>query len=320
MMPNRYRCHGLVVASDLVLHLPPAAPAAQPDMVLRYSPSAVPVWTPQPEALLAAAWVESRQEGYTAARTDDGYRLRFPDLCDFDLSADLRVVTWRMAVGANPGVVAVLAAGALLAFRLVMAGDLVLHASAVEIRGRGLAFVGAPNAGKSTMATLMCAAGATMITDDVARITVDGDAPLIVPGSPESRLRPGASTLVERFDEVDTRITSDGRTAVTLPCSGAEPVPLGAIVIPVPARDRERIVLDLLSPGQALILLGQFPRLPGWIDPTVATRQFEMLADVVNRVPTYVGLTPWRRPFARNKGESLLDCLGWVPIPTSTAT
>ena len=162
-----HRLYGCVVATDLDLHLPSAPASLAPEMTLRRSDRAVDTgWAPEPGDLLARVLDEDRGVGYLAARTSGGYRLRFDDLCDFDLSEDLSAVTWQTLPGRDPGLVSVLAAGALMAFRLIMAGHLVLHASAVHIRGRGLAFVGRSGMGKSTMATLMCAVGGSLLTDD----------------------------------------------------------------------------------------------------------------------------------------------------------
>lgn len=50
---------------------------------------------------------------------------------------------------------------------LHLSGRPVLHASVVSIDGRGVAFLGGPGAGKSTVATACLAAGARLVTDDV---------------------------------------------------------------------------------------------------------------------------------------------------------
>jgi hypothetical protein len=307
-----YQFHGFTVASDLQFHLPSADDRLIPDLTLRRSIEPVDLnWKPQESDLLAWAVDERHAVRYVAARTQAGYRFRFTDLCDFDLSSDLAEATWTLASGGDPGVVSVLASGALMAFRLIMSGHLVLHASAVRTYGRGLAFVGASGMGKSTMASLMCADGAVLITDDVAHVTINGEKTLVTPSAIESRLRPAAIQVTELFISPTTRLTSDGRIAVTLPRSGQDAVPLDAIVIPVPSRKYTKLELTALTPAQSLILLNQFPRIPGWVDSEGLSRQFTLLGALVKRVPAYVAIVPWGPPFVVETGQQLLDALGW---------
>ncbi|MGH3823302.1 MAG: hypothetical protein ACRDRA_10800 [Pseudonocardiaceae bacterium] len=310
----RVHCvYGCTIASDLDLHLPEADTSSRPEVTLRRSTAELDHdWVPQPADLLAGARDDDRGMGFVAGRTPLGYRLRFEDLCEFDISSDLARMTWKRFAGSDPELVAILAVGAVMAFRLMMAGHLVLHASAVHVRGRGLAFVGASGMGKSTMATLMCAGGATMLTDDVARIHLDSDRVRLSPGPMESRLRPTATPLVELFRTPGTvRTTSDGRTAFGLPAWTRGPVTLDAVVVPLPSRDQTELVLTAMNPAQALIFLGHFPRLPGWVDAEVLAQQFNRLADVVERVPVFLAAVPWGPPFTVETGTQLLARLGW---------
>lgn len=308
-----HHVYGCTIASDLDLHLPEADSSLRPEVTLHRSTDEIDIdWTPKPVDVLAVFRDEARQTGFVAARTPQGYRLRIDGVCDFDVSCDLAKMTWKTFLGGDTGLVSVLAAGALMAFRLIMAGHLVLHASAVHARGRGLAFVGASGMGKSTMATLMCAGGATMLTDDIARINLDGGRTVLSPGAVESRLRPAAVPLKELFTMPSVmRATSDGRSAMSLPGWTNGPVPLDAVVVPLPSRNQAELTLTSLSPTQALVLLGYFPRLPGWVDIDVLSHQFNRLADLVERVPVYTAVVPWGPPFATETGTQLLERLGW---------
>jgi hypothetical protein len=315
-----YQLHGYTVASDLHFHLPAVDRRLDSDLTLRRSTEPFDLsWTPEEPDLLARAVDERHAVRYVLARTPTGYRFRFTDLCDFDISGDLADATWALAPGGDPGVVSVLAAGTLMAFKLITAGHLVLHASAVRICGRGLAFIGASGMGKSTMASLMCADGAALITDDLAPVTIAGDHALVTPGATESRLRPGAIQLTELFTSPTTRLTSDGRIAVTLPHGGNDALVLDAIVIPVPSREHEKLELTALTPAQSLILLTQFPRIPGWIGGEVLSRQFALLGALVQRVPAYVAVIPWGPPFVVETGQQLLDALRWSQPPLTTS-
>ncbi|MDQ4022015.1 MAG: hypothetical protein M3257_10430 [Actinomycetota bacterium] len=61
-----------------------------------------------------------------------------------------------------------------------------------------------------------------------------------------------------------------------------------------------------------LILLGQFPRVSGWVDAEVLSQQFNLLADLVERVRAYLAVVPWGPPFVTETGRQLLDALGWA--------
>ncbi|MGH3974361.1 MAG: hypothetical protein ACRDS9_13690 [Pseudonocardiaceae bacterium] len=308
-----HHVYGCTIASDLDLHLPEVDGSLNVEMTLHRSTDEVDIdWAPDPADVLTVWRDEARQTGYIAARTPQGYRLRVDSVCDFDISGDLTTATWNLIPGADQGLVSVLAANTLIAFRLIMAGHLVLHASAVRARGRSVAFVGASGMGKSTMATLMCAGGATMLTDDLARIDLEGALAMLSPGAVESRLRPAAAPLKDLFSVPGPmRITSDGRSAMSLPGWTNGPVPLDAVIIPFPSRDKAELTLTAVSPVHALMLLGSFPRLPGWVDAEVITHQFHRLADLVERVPVYVAVVPWGPPFRIETGTQLLERLGW---------
>lgn len=308
-----HRLYGCTIASDLDLHLPEVDICLPPEMTLRRSSHSVDVgWWPKPADLLAQSRDEISGTSYLASRTSQGYRVRFDGLCEFDLSAGLTEVTWKLFTGGDPELASVVAVGALMAFRLLMSGHLVLHASAVHVRSHGLAFGGAKGMGKSTMATLMCAGGATILTDDVARIELNGDRALLSPGTEESRLRPPSASLKELFSTPRVvRTTSDGRNAISLPGWRNGPVALDALVIPMPSRDQTELALTPISPAQALVLLGFFPPLPGWVHAEVLEQQFNQLADLVERVPVYLAAVPWGPPFRTEMGMQLLELLRW---------
>jgi hypothetical protein len=67
-----------------------------------------------------------------------------------------------------------------------------LHASAAQIGGGVVVFLGPPGQGKSTMAALLLRRGATLISDDVLPLCALGDALYAVPSVPMMKLAPDA--------------------------------------------------------------------------------------------------------------------------------
>lgn len=254
---------------------------------------------------------EDDEPYYSFARLNDGsYVLRFFQTCDFALSADLRRAEVRIMEGADPGVAGVLAAGALLSFVLAMQGVPVLHASAVQIGDSAIGFVGYSGMGKSTMATLMCASGARLITDDVLRLDVADGVPRCRLGGGELRLRKAADDLAQRFDgSLGRRRTADRRDALAPTMATDDHLPLRAVVFPRPRRDIDTVGVQRLAPVDALLTLVRFPRLLGWLDETVQAQQFELLAGLAQQVPCSFADVPWGPPFAADVATNLREQL-----------
>ena len=318
-----YQMYGMRVASELLLHQDRVVDGGgPPDVVLTVGESrSVP--TTEPGGLrLAHAVDNDGTRYYSFARRDDGsYVLRWYGICDFEVSADLSAVVLHLDPSADAGFASVLASGTLIAFLIMMGGAPLLHASAVEIEGQALAlaFVGFSGMGKSTMATIMCAAGAGLITDDTLRLDLEGGAVRCHLGATETRLRPSAAELTTAVATgTGHRRTSDNRDALRVPAAQTERLPLAAIVIPQPVKHTDEVAVERLRGVDALLMLSRFPRIVGWEEPTALQRQFEFVADIVERVPVYVGYLPWGPPFAHDLAQRLLagiDVLGLAQTP-----
>ena len=69
-------------------------------------------------------------------------------------------------------------------------GVTILHAGAVDVGGRGVAFAGRQDAGKSSLATAMCQRGHRFLTDDVLAVVEADGARRAVPSFPRTSLSP----------------------------------------------------------------------------------------------------------------------------------
>lgn len=298
--------YGLVVESEIPLHLDRSAPAgARVDVRVRWGAersAAACRRLPEGRVLLRARW--ARHTHYTFVERADGtVLLRFHGACDAEVSTDLADVVVHPVAGADPGIAAVLTSGAVLAFQLYRRGLAVLHASAVDVGGAALAFVGPSGGGKSTMATLLCADGATLITDDVLRVEADLTVRL---GATGLRLRKGADTLVELFGAAPGRRRSaDDRQVLSPEPAEVDRLPLAAVVVPIPDRRLRRVRVERRDAKDALFDLLSFPRLVGWQDPRVLGAQLGQLARLVADVPVYRARVPWGPPFSPTIGAEL---------------
>ena len=100
-----------------------------------------PVPHERPSEEVIAERVVDGTPWYTFAQCGEGVLGRFYGLADFEIDRTGRRVTCYRDPAARD-LVAILVAGSLVAYLLSSSGRLVLHASAVEVDGSALAFVG----------------------------------------------------------------------------------------------------------------------------------------------------------------------------------
>src|SRR5207237_1442435 len=84
-----------------------------------------------------------------------------------------REITVEPAPGVEARALRLFLLGPALALLLSQRGLLVLHASAVAVEGRAIAFLGESGQGKSTTAAAFLAHGHTVVADDVLAVRID---------------------------------------------------------------------------------------------------------------------------------------------------
>lgn len=303
--------YGLHVRTELPLHQERPADLATPvDVTVRRGRVLDAVEDPG-EATVLLDYADEDRAFYTFYRLASGdHLLRFHGTCDVRVSADLATVHVDRLASADAGLTAILVCGAVLSFQLYLRGAAVLHGSAVDVGGRAVAFVGASGMGKSTMATLLCAAGGRIITDDVLRVDLDGP-PTVRLGATETRLRQGADGLMARFDGTgpSSRRSADDRTVLRLGTGAADALPLAAIVVPWPDRENEHVAIERVAPTVAVFALITYARLLGWRDSAVVERHFAQVAQIAQAVPVFRARVPWGPPFPETLVEDLLAAI-----------
>jgi hypothetical protein len=143
----------------------------------------------------------------------------------FDLEPSGR----RVLISAGPGVpkanlIAYLT-GPVMGCVLRLRGFTCLHAAVVNINGRAIALVGPKGSGKSTLAAALAERGYPVVTDDIAKISVEGGSITIEPAYPRLRLWPESQQFVPglamdalprvltTMDKRYQPLTGDGSTA-----------------------------------------------------------------------------------------------------------
>lgn len=156
-----YRVYGLAVCSDIELAGWPSAEVREPDVRICLGTVSAP--EPPEERYRAAGHVEPGKV-LLAVRGVARYSVIGGSTIIVDAES-----------GATPEDVRLYLLGSMFGTLLHQRGKYPLHASAVEINDRGVAFAGPSGAGKSTMVAQLSRRGAHLITDDISVIEPLGE-------------------------------------------------------------------------------------------------------------------------------------------------
>ncbi|NJN18495.1 MAG: serine kinase [Oscillochloris sp.] len=199
-----------------------------------------------------------------------------------------REIIVEPCAGADERLIRAFLLGSALGVLLHQRGLLTLHASAVEIQGGAVAFVGWKGYGKSTTATALHTCGYRLLTDDTVALAMSGsDSPIVYPGFPQVKLWPdAAAALVEGAAELP-QLHPDINKLVHRAGTGFSPAPLplraifvldqGAepAVEPVPIQEA---FFNLVSHSYAL----RFLKIAG-----ATAQHFTQCDQLVRRVPVW---------------------------------
>lgn len=302
--PSAYALYGLVIRSELPLAAPVAPAAAGGDLTVRLGEE-LPGGAAPPVGEIWAQVDFGHGQVTQLTRTPAGWSLHYATAGEFRLAGDLRSATAHPLPESSSGRTSALP-GSVLSWWLNLRGEPVLHASAVAIGGEAIAFLGASGMGKSTLATLLCSAGARLVTDDVLRLRRLPDGFACHPGTGELRLRPNAAPLSALFPADQANRSTDGRTTVRFASAPAGLPRLRAIFLPRPNRELRELRVEPLSPVQASFHLNGYPRVLGWRVDEPRRRQFELFAALAQAVPVCQLHVPWGPPFDTSLPNTIL--------------
>lgn len=137
------------------------------------------------------------------ARHAAGLRLMYTDTGVFDVCDRGRRLHWHGTAGVDLDAVRADVLGRVLAAALHEAGGLALHASAVAIGDRAVAFIAPKRHGKSTLAMALVSAGARLLSDDI--LPIDLATPVVARPGVHSVLLDDAASRALGLDESGAR-------------------------------------------------------------------------------------------------------------------
>lgn len=285
----------ILASNTPFLELAAATPPETPDLVFELLSAGLP---PVEEI---AEWFhswrfadddENAEDWLKMAETPDGYLLRFPAHADFYLSADGVKIRCRPLPEVPPETIRHLLLDQVLPLAFSLAGQFVLHASAVQIDQQAIGILGRSGLGKSTLAASLATHGWPLLTDDCLLLRQESDGWRALPYYSGVRLWPhnveglfmGAAKGVEVAHYTRKQRVS---AAPLLPFTG-EPLPLRHLFfLGDPEQASATVSLTPLTPRAAFMALLENHFVLEIRKPAVLKRQFEAIGRLTETVACF---------------------------------
>lgn len=216
--------------------------------------------------------------------------LRWPELADFTVSSDGCEIVCRVAEGASGESWQTYLLGPVFSFALLKNGIEALHATAIEVNGGAVGFLGGSGQGKSTLAAALLQRGHRLLTDDLLVLGEREGAFWAHPGPARIKLFPNQAHDLARDCGAGTSmnaLTSKLVLALRAKHFQKTAVPLRALyVLHSPEKKwRSAIRISTFRPRNAFLelLKRSFNRV--FVTPDRIRRQFELVTALATKVP-----------------------------------
>lgn len=298
-MQNTYCVYGLILHSNRPIPGLEAVRRSHNTVDIEIHLGAAPVReadsSAYPETLIfiSSALLESGEPSLRIRRVADGAFLRMDyfDGVQFWLEREGKAIWARWPERLSLEHIAMYLMGPVLGVLLRLRGVTCLHASAVAIGDRAVAFVGDEGAGKSTTAAALARRGHVILSDDiVAFMERDGDL-YIVPAYPYLSLWPdsvemlyGSGKYLPSFSaNVDKRMLSLGKDRLQF---AEEPLRLGAIfLLGERSADPAAPFFEAIAPQECLLSLVANSYATRLLNEEMRACEFALLGRMLSVVP-----------------------------------
>jgi hypothetical protein len=306
------RIHGLAIRADVALPGIASDDAPTPDVVLelvdrlpangrtraRYRAGSAD------DAASRVEIVDDDARGCTAFRYGDGTAI------DVEVREHPAHIRAAIAPGQTLEDLAAYLYGPVLGYVLRARGRLAMHASCVRVGDGAVLIAGAPGAGKSTTAAALAMRGMTVVSDDLTALdfAYDDETPRAWPAFDHLRLWPDGERVVLGDGARLERITPSWekrRFPLDGAALGGDPLPVRAILVLQPRRDRRRALIRSLAPSRAVVTLATLTYANYLLDPAMRAQELVQLGALVRAVPVSA-LAP---PSGRANLDALCDAI-----------
>lgn len=279
MTPALYHLHDWSISSEIPLAATQLPDQATPlDLrVVRGARRPIPNMPPAGVPLA----LDDEPQGVALCQSAAGHTLRFFGLCDFEFDGPARRLTVHVAPDAAAETAELMLTSSALSFLLELHGHCVLHASAVVLRDRAIAFMGPAGCGKSSLAAAFCALGAPLLSDDVLRCEVSQGV-RCNRGTFALRLRENQRDLAQLFSTSTRSI--DDRIVVRATPAASRSYRVAALLAPAPA---PHLQLTRISGVDAIAGVLSAARVTSWRSQERRVQQFSALAALGSQVPVF---------------------------------
>ena len=260
--PRRYRILGLTVETEFVFQTHLHSTRDEPDLQFHLSRGPnLPQWPVQGDpSFESPVRIESGQPFVSLHQGAAGDLLRFSEVTDFFLTDD--EIRCHLLDPDYAFMVEVHLLGTVLAYWLERRGVPVLHASAVSVGDRSVAFLGTNKAGKSSLSVSLMRRGYPLLSDDLVGLQITDSGVEARPGFPSMRMWPDLARYVtgERWAQLPLAHPrfEKRRTAVGPEGFGHfidRVQPIACLYLPERVRDAgasSPIRIETVSPGEAI--------------------------------------------------------------------
>ena len=298
---SRFLLHGLVIETDFAVAAQQTE--REPDLVCTYE---LDPWSSAPTGGTELA--RSTSDGEVTMRVlaqHGAHVVEWPGFMRARVQPEGAVsrVTFSVADLANEALVPVLLSPAVGAMAMLR-GALVLHATAVIVDGKAVLLLADRGGGKSSIAALLCSAGAALLAEDVCALVIVDGMPMAYAGVQELRLRTTSPWLADLQGLQRSVDHLDGRAVVAPSRSTMPVVPLGAVLVVGLDRSVDTAVVLPLAAIQFVHALMAAQRCPASLTSSVIRSAFGTAGSCADSVPAGVLTVPWaaeyrHRPLGR---------------------
>lgn len=295
-----------------------ALSSSTPDLHVQFESGSFAREGPDEEGVLwfASQFIDEKGNPTLVIRkaSDSGdFLIRYSQGLEFRLDATLTRIEVHRPSQMSEKEVALYLLGPVLGIVLRLKGLTCLHASAVEIDSKAVAFAGEMGSGKSTTAAIFAQNGHAVLTDDIAPLQKSGANFRVYPGYPCINLLPDSFALFSGelgmartsepvSEKVKLTLNQEGRRFQDKPMSLALIYVLGSR-----SKEASAVTVDAMAPQETLIALASNTYANRILDTTMRAQEFHVLGELVRTTPVRKLIAPARSPDVRSLYQAIFN-------------